>query len=93
MRTESVMAALLGIGTALALVVAVYQAYEFSMNVYAVYSFEQLPSSTETVVRYPNLRWDPLFGACLAKAVAFFLFRLCRWEIAKTGPRGEHGDS
>lgn len=93
MRTGSVMAVLLGIGTALALVVAAYQACEFSMNVYAVYSFEPLPSSTETVVRCPNLRWDPLVWACLATAVAFFLFRLCRSEIAKTGQRSEHGDS
>ncbi|QFS87437.1 hypothetical protein FIU96_11330 [Marinobacter sp. THAF39] len=93
MRTESVMAVLLGIGTALAVVVATYQVYEFSMNVFAVYSFEPLPDSTEKVVRYPNLRWDPLVWACLATAVAFFLYRLCRGEIAKTGQRGEHRDS
>lgn len=93
MRSESVMAVLLGIGAAQAVVLAAYHAYEFSMNVFEVYLFEPLPSNPETVVRYPNLRWDPLVWTCVATAAAFFLYRLCRWQIAKIGQRGEHGDS
>lgn len=70
MKMYSVVLGISKVLAVLALLIAGWLAYEFLMNIVAVYSFEPSDKNSSSIIRYPNLMWDPLAWTFIALIVA-----------------------
>ncbi|MES9974458.1 MAG: hypothetical protein ABW094_09370 [Candidatus Thiodiazotropha sp.] len=72
---------------------AIYQLYEFPMNVLIVVTYPKESAQSSGLVRLPNLRWGPFFEFILLSTVSLYFLiygaLIYRW-LAREGNRSEN---